>query len=66
MNADGARRVVIDADVGAKVGWFLGVGIGLVVVGLLLLAGGVMLIVVAGRRASRRPTPQSSSPDTSR
>jgi hypothetical protein len=63
MNADATRRVVIDADVGAKVGWFLGVGIGLVVVGLLLLAGGVMLIVVAGRRASRRPTPQSSGRD---
>jgi hypothetical protein len=44
--------VVVDADVGAKVGWLLGVGIGLVVVGLLLLAGGVVLIVVAGRRAS--------------
>lgn len=52
MNADGTRRVVVEADVGAKVGWLLGVGIGLVIVGLLLLAGGVVLIVVAGRRAS--------------
>ena len=60
MNADATRRVVLDADVGAKVGWFLGVGIGLVVVGLLLLAGGVVLIVVAGRRASRAPPPPSS------
>jgi hypothetical protein len=65
MNADGARRVVVDADVGAKVGWFLGVGIGLLVVGLLILAGGVALIIVAARRASRPPTPQSSSPNTS-
>jgi hypothetical protein len=60
MNADAARRVVIDADVGAKVGWFLGVGIGMVVVGLLLLAGGMTLIVVAGRRASRAHAPPSS------
>jgi hypothetical protein len=66
MNADGAGRVVLDADVGAKVGWFLGVGIGLLVVGLLLLAGGVVLIVAAGRRASRGPAPQSSVPNTSR
>ncbi len=61
MNADASRRVVLDADVGAKVGWLLGVGIGLVVVGLLLLAGGVVLIVVAGRRASRAPAPPSST-----
>jgi hypothetical protein len=60
MNADATRRVVLDADVGAKVGWFLGVGIGLVVAGLLLLAGGVALIVAAGRRASRAPGPPSS------
>src|SRR5919109_693798 len=55
MNADGARRVVLDADVAAKVGWFLGVGIGLLAVGLLLVAGGVVLIVVVARRSSRRP-----------
>jgi hypothetical protein len=60
MNANAARRVVLDADVGGKVGWFLGVGIGMVVVGLLLLAGGVVLIVVAGRRASRAHAPPSS------
>jgi hypothetical protein len=46
--------------VGAKVGWVLGVGIGLLVVGLLLLAGGVVLIVAMGRRASRGPGQQSS------
>jgi hypothetical protein len=54
MNADGARRVVLDADVGAKVGWFLGVGIGLLAGGLLLLAGGIVLIVWAVRRSSTR------------
>jgi hypothetical protein len=66
MNADAARRVVLDGDVGAKVGWLLGVGIGLAVVGLLILAGGVVLIVVAVRRASPRPAPQSSFSNTSR
>jgi uncharacterized membrane protein len=55
MNADGARRVVLDADVAAKVGWLLGVGIGLLVAGLLLVAGGIVLIVAAVRRSSRRP-----------
>jgi hypothetical protein len=66
MNADGARPVVLDADVGAKVGWFLGVGIGLLVVGLLILAGGIVVIVAGGRRASRGPAPQSSVSNTSR
>jgi hypothetical protein len=61
MNADGTRRVVIDADVGAKVGWLLGAGIGLVIVGLLLLAGGVALIVVAGRRASSATRAQTDN-----
>ncbi len=55
MNADGARGVVLDADVAAKVGWLLGVGIGLLVAGLLLVAGGIVLIVGAARRSSRRP-----------
>ena len=56
MNADGARRVVLEADVAAKVGWILGVGIGLLVTGLLLMAGGIVLIVAATRRSSRGPT----------
>jgi uncharacterized membrane protein len=55
MNADGARRVVVDADVAAKVGWFLGVGIGLLAGGLLLVAGGIVLIVWAARRSSATP-----------
>src|ERR671923_850079 len=54
MNADGARRVVVDADVAARVGWFLAVGIGLLAGGLLLLAGGIVLIVWAARRSSTR------------
>ena len=66
MNADGARPVVIDADVGAKVGWVLGVGIGLLVVGLLILAGGVVLIITMARRASRRPARRSPVSNPSR
>jgi hypothetical protein len=64
MTADGARPVVIDADVGAKVGWVLGVGIGLLVLGLLILAGGVVLIIAMARRASTGPTarPPVSNP----
>jgi uncharacterized membrane protein len=64
MNADGARRVVLEADVAAKVGWLLGVGIGLLVAGLLLMAGGIVLIVVAARRSSKRP-PAPDSPAAS-
>lgn len=58
MNADGARRVVLDADIGADVGWLLWVGIGVLVLGLLILAGGVVLIVLAARRVSSRSAPQ--------
>ena len=50
MNADGERRVAVDADVGAKVGWFLWVGIALLVVGLLFVVGGGTLIALAARR----------------
>lgn len=50
MNADGSRRVVVDADVGAKIGWFLGVGIGLLLTGALITAGGAVVIALAARR----------------
>ena len=50
MNEDGARGVTVDADIGAKVGWLLPVGLGLVGGGLLLGAGGAALIVAASRR----------------
>ena len=64
MNADGARRVVVDADVAAKVGWFLGVGIGLLAGGLLLLAGGIVLILrAAGRSTTRRVAAGAAAPD---
>ena len=52
MNADGARRVVVDADVAAKVGWIPWAGLGLFVVGLLIAAGGGVMIAMAARRPS--------------
>ena len=53
MNADGARRVTVDADVAGKPGWLLAVGIGLTAGGMLLLAAGVTAIALAARRPKR-------------
>ena len=50
MNADGSRGVSLDADIGARIGWLLGAGIGLVVLGVLLALGGALLIVLGARR----------------
>jgi len=50
MNADGDRRVVVDADVGAKVGWVLWAALGLFVAGLALAVGGGLMIAMAARR----------------
>lgn len=57
MNADAARGVSVDADLGARVGWLIWLGIGLAVVGLVLTATGLILIIVISRRASRDPVP---------
>jgi hypothetical protein len=51
MNADAARGVSVDADVGVKLDWLIWVGIGSAVVGLAVLAGGIALIVMLARRA---------------
>ena len=50
MNADGSRRVVVDADVGAKIGLVPGVGIGIARGRALITAGGAVLIALAARR----------------
>ena len=60
-----ARRVVVDADVGAKVGWFLWVGLGMLVVGLLVTAAGAALIALAARRR-RAPCGSAARPRTGR
>ncbi|MBN1527464.1 MAG: hypothetical protein JW895_00265 [Thermoleophilaceae bacterium] len=51
MNADGSSRVVVDADVGAKVGWLVGAGVAALVGGLLVAGGGAALIALAARRS---------------
>jgi hypothetical protein len=55
MDADGARGVDVEADVGVKLDWAIWAGLGLFVVGLLMTAGAVVVILLLGRRASRVP-----------
>ena len=50
MNANGGRGVDIDAKAAGKVSWFLWVGIGLTVIGLLLVGATIVLISRLGRR----------------
>ena len=57
MNAGATRVVSVDADIGAKVGWLIWVGIGFAIFGLAVTAAGVILIIVISRRASRDPVP---------
>jgi len=56
MNADGARGIDVDADVGIKLGWAIWAGLGMFVLGLLMSAGAVVVILLIGRRASRDST----------
>ena len=51
MNADAARGIDVEADVGIKLGWAIWAGLGMVVVGLLMSAGAVVVILLIGRRA---------------
>jgi hypothetical protein len=55
LNADGSRGVTAEADIGAKVGWLLWVGIGLALAGGILIGTGIALIVHISRRAARDP-----------
>ena len=55
MNANAARGVAVDADVGVEIDWLIWAGIGLAAVGLVITATVVILILVVGRRASRDP-----------
>lgn len=55
MNADAARGVDVEADVGVKLDWAIWVGLGMFVVGLLMSAGAAAVIVLLGRRTSHAP-----------
>lgn len=56
MNADAARGIEVEADVGVKLGWAIWAGLGAFVVGLLMTVGAVIVIVLIGRRPSRDGT----------
>ncbi|HZB36293.1 MAG TPA: hypothetical protein VE440_09520, partial [Gaiellaceae bacterium] len=52
MNADAARGIDVEADVGVKLDWAIWPGLGMFVVGLLMTVGAVIVILLIGRRAS--------------
>lgn len=54
MNADASAGVAADLSVGAKIGFILWVGIGLLIVGVLMLAGAAVLVYF-GARTPREP-----------
>ena len=53
MNADAARAIDVEADVGVKLDWAIWAGLGIFVVGLLMTVGAVSVILLIGRRSSR-------------
>lgn len=69
LNADARRGVDVDADIGAKVGWVLWVGLGLTLVGLVITIVAILVVISLSRRASRdgaaAPPPASPPPATS-
>ena len=65
LNADARRGVDVDADIGAKVGWVLWVGLGLTLVGLVITIVAILVVISLSRRASRdgAAAPPPSGPD---
>jgi hypothetical protein len=55
MNADAARGIDVEANVGVKVDWAVWVGLGLLVVGLVMSIGALVVILLIVRHASRPP-----------
>jgi Domain of unknown function (DUF4389) len=51
MRADARRGVAADASIGARVGWVIWVGLGLLAFGALMLGGGAALIIGASHHA---------------
>ncbi len=58
MNANAARSIDAEADVGVKLGWAIWVGLGMFVIGLLMSVGAVFAILLIGRGARRDPATQ--------
>jgi hypothetical protein len=56
MNANAARGIDVEADVGVKLDWAIWAGLGMVVIGLLMTAGAVVVILLIARRAGRDST----------
>jgi hypothetical protein len=56
MNADAARAIDVEADVGVKLDWAVWPGLGMFVLGLVMTIGAVIVILIIGRRASRDST----------
>ena len=56
MNADAARGIDVEADVGVKLGWAIWAGLGMFALGLLMSVGAAVVILLLGRRASRDST----------
>ena len=52
MNADAARGIDVEADIGVKLDWAIWPGLGMFLLGLLMTAGAVIVIVLIGRRSS--------------
>ena len=50
MNADGSPGVTVDANVGAKIKYLVGIAIALLAVGLVLLGGAVTMVALGARR----------------
>jgi hypothetical protein len=61
MNADASPAVAVDASVGVKVSFVLGVAIGAIVVGVLLLGGGIAMAVLGGRGSRAPPGPPAAA-----
>jgi hypothetical protein len=57
MNADGARGVAADVDLGAKLSFLLWVAIGLLLGGVLVVVGSTALIVLAARTRKATSAP---------